>query len=82
LNPDKLFLGVKKGVLLGYVVSKDGKRADLEKVEIIVNLSTPKDVKGVQCVLGHVGYYRELIEDFAALAQPLTNLIQKSVKFE
>jgi len=38
LNPTKLFLGVKRGVLLGYVVSKERKMVDLEKVEVIVNL--------------------------------------------
>jgi len=72
---------VKKGVLLGYVVSKEGKMADPEKVEVIVNLLPPKDVKGVQQVLGHVGYYRELIEDYAMKALPLTNLTKKKVKF-
>ena len=82
LNPDKLFLGVKKGILLCYVVSKEGKQADPEKVEVIVNLPAPKDVKGVQRVLGHTGYYRKLIEDFTTHAQPLTNLIKKSIKFE
>jgi len=73
---------VKKGVLLDYVVLKEGKMADPEKVEVIVNLLPPKDVKGELRVLGHVGYYRELIEDYATKALSLTNLTKKVVKFD
>ena len=56
--------------------------ADPKKVEVIVNLPPPKDSKGVQKVLGHTGYYRELIEDYATKALPLINLTKKDVKFD
>nr|GFC67739.1 putative reverse transcriptase domain-containing protein [Tanacetum cinerariifolium] len=29
-----------------------------------------------------VGYYRRFIKDFSKIAKPMTNLTQKSVKFE
>ena len=32
LNPDKTFLGVQRGVLLGYVVSEKGREADTDKI--------------------------------------------------
>jgi hypothetical protein len=32
-------------------------------------------------VLGHIGWYRARIDDYATQAQPLTNLIRKNVKF-
>ncbi len=38
LNPEKAYLAVVQSILLGYVVSKKGKKLDLDKVEIIVNL--------------------------------------------
>ena len=34
--------------------------------------------KGLHSFLGLVGYYRNYIRDFAAIAQPLTDLLQKS----
>jgi hypothetical protein len=51
-------------------------------VEVIHNLKPPTNVKGVQKVLGHIGWYRSRIEDYATSALPLTNLIRKDVKFE
>jgi hypothetical protein len=82
LNPDKLFVGVVRGVLLGHIVSESGIEPDPEKVEVIHNLKPPTNVKGVQKVLGHIGWYRSRIEDYATSALPLTNLIKKDVKFE
>jgi hypothetical protein len=82
LNPDKLFVGVVRGVLLGHIVSVSGIELDPEKVEVIHNLKPPTNVKGVHKVLGHIGWYRSRIEDYATSALPLTNLIRKDVKFE
>lgn len=82
LNPDKIFLAVQRGVLLGYVVSKHGREPDPEKVKVIADLSPPTDVKGVQRTLGHIGWYREVIPDYATISLPINRLQQKAVKFE
>jgi hypothetical protein len=67
---------------LGHIVSESGIEPDPEKVEVIHNLKPPTNVKGVQKVLGHIGWYRSRIEDYATSALPLTNLISKDIKFE
>jgi hypothetical protein len=82
LNPEKVYLAVVRGILLGYVVSKKGKEPDPDKVEVIVNLQPPTTVKQIQKVLGHIGWYRDLIEDYSTHVAPLTNLTKKAVKFE
>ncbi len=41
LNPKKVYLAMVWGILLGYVVSKKGKKPDLNKVEVIINLQPP-----------------------------------------
>ena len=81
LNPDKTFLRVKKEVLLGYVVSENGREPDPDKVAVIDELETPKNAKGISKLLGHVGWYRELIPDFAKIAVPITHLLKKDVRF-
>jgi RNase H-like domain found in reverse transcriptase/Integrase core domain/Integrase zinc binding domain len=81
LNPAKVYLGVQKGVLLGYVVSKAGKEPDPEKVEVILNLEPPTTIKGIQRALGHFGWYRDVMPNYATAAIPLTNLTRKDVKF-
>ena len=82
VNSDKLYLAVKRGVLLGHIVSQEGTKPDPTKVEVITNLQPPIDVKGVQRVLGHIGWYRSRINDYAMAALPLTNLLRKDTKFE
>ena len=47
LNPSRIFLAVKRGVLLGHVVTAAGREPDPTKVEVIVNLQPPTNVKGV-----------------------------------
>ena len=71
LNPDRTFLGVQRGVLLGYVVSEK-KKSDPDKVAAIDGLAIPTNAKGIAKLLGHVGWYRELIPDFAKIAVPIT----------
>ena len=51
INPDKLFVAVIRGVLLGHIVSEVGIEPDPEKVEVINNLKPPTTVKKVQKVL-------------------------------
>jgi hypothetical protein len=81
LNPEKIYLAVERGVLLGHVVSQKGKEPDPEKIEVIVNLQPPSDVKGVQRVLGHFGWYRDIMHDYATAAIPLTNLTKKGTPY-
>jgi hypothetical protein len=57
LNPEKVYLAVVRGILLGYVVSKKGKEPNPDKVEVIVNLQPPTTVKQIQKVLGHIRWY-------------------------
>ena len=45
LNPDKTFLRVNRGVLLGYIVSKKRREPDPEKVVAISELETPTNSK-------------------------------------
>ena len=39
VNPDKLYLAVKKGILLGHIVSREGTEPDPAKVEAITELN-------------------------------------------
>ena len=76
LNPDKTFLGVQRGVLLCYVVSEKGRLSDRDKIAMINGLAIPINGKGITKLLGHVGWYRELILDFAKIAVPITQLLK------
>ncbi|KAL2610318.1 hypothetical protein R1flu_028891 [Riccia fluitans] len=82
LNPDKSIFGVSFGVLLGHIISKDGLLPDPAKIDAILQMEAPGDLKGVQRFIGAVGYYRRFIRDFAHIALPLFGLLQADQTFE
>ncbi|XP_024158572.1 uncharacterized mitochondrial protein AtMg00860-like [Rosa chinensis] len=67
---------------LGHVISGDGVSVDPSKVEVVLNSKQPKNVTEVRSFLGLAGYYRRFVLKFSKIANPLTRLTQKGVKFE
>jgi hypothetical protein len=48
LNLEKCFFGIPRGMLLGFIVSERGIKANLEKISAIANMGPIRDLKGVQ----------------------------------
>ena len=82
LNWEKCHFMVTSGIVLGHVVSSKGIEVDKAKVDLILNLPTPKTVRDVRSFLGHVGFYRRFIRDFSSISRPLCNLLLKKSTFE
>ncbi|KAL0307598.1 UNVERIFIED_CONTAM: Retrovirus-related Pol polyprotein from transposon opus [Sesamum calycinum] len=70
-----------QGIVLGHVISSRGIEVDKAKVDLIVNLPYPTSVREIRSFLGHAGFYRRFIKDFAKIAQPLSRLLQKDANF-
>ena len=45
LNPKKTLFGLEEGKLLGHIISKEGIRTDPTNIDIILNISPPRNVK-------------------------------------
>ena len=45
-------------------------------------LPPPTSVKGVRSFLGHMGSYRQFIQDFSKVSKPLSSLLMQGVLFE
>jgi hypothetical protein len=52
LNPEKRVFGVPRGMLLGFIVSRRGIKANPEKISAITNMGPIQNLKGVQRVMG------------------------------
>ncbi|WKA10548.1 hypothetical protein VitviT2T_028113 [Vitis vinifera] len=72
---------VQQGIVLGHIISKNGIEVDKAKVELIVKLPPPINVKGIRKFLGHAGFYRRFIKDFLKISKPLCELLVKDAKF-
>ena len=66
---------------LGHIVSKDGIACDPEKTDAIQPWPVPSTVTHVRQFIGFASYYRKFIPIFSEIAQPLTRLTKKSIRF-
>lgn len=66
---------------LGYVVDEKGLHPDPDKVEAIINVSSPKNINEIRRFIGTASWYRRFIPNFSSIMAPLTRLTQKSVKW-
>ena len=66
---------------LGHVISGKGISVDPRKIEAVVEWEVPTNVTEVRSFLGMAGYYRRFVEGFSRIAQPLTKLTKKNMKF-
>ena len=72
---------VKKGIVLGHIISKDGIEVDQAKIDIISNLPPPTNIKDIRSFLGHASFYRHFIKDFSKVAHSMTTLLEKDTPF-
>ncbi|XP_038889250.1 uncharacterized mitochondrial protein AtMg00860-like [Benincasa hispida] len=82
LNWEKCHFMVKKGIVLGHKVSKDGLEVDKVKIESIEKLPPPRNVKTVRSFLGHASFYRRFVKDFSKIARPMSALLEAERTFD
>ena len=66
---------------LGHVVSVRGIECDPDKIQAVKDWPVPCSVTHVRQFLGFAAYCHKFISHFSEIAQPLTNLTKKSVRF-
>ncbi|KAF8052099.1 hypothetical protein N665_1610s0001 [Sinapis alba] len=88
LREQKLFAKLSKCSLwqksigfLGHIVSADGVSIDQEKIKCIREWPQPKSATEIRSFLGFACYYRKFVKGSSSIAQPMTKLTGKDVKF-
>eukprot|EP00253_Pinus_taeda_P009629 PITA_09629 len=82
LSTKKCHMMMNEGIVLGHFVSLLGIQVDPAKIQVILTLPIPKTQTEVRSFLGHAGYYRKFIKDFAKIASPLFVLLTKNAEFK
>lgn len=61
---------------LGHLITREGVKANPEKIEKVKNWVTPTSSAELEAFVGLAGYYRKLIKDFAAREAPLRDVLK------
>ena len=80
LNPKNSLFGLEEGKLLGHIISKDGIKIDPDRIEAILQILHPRNVKELQAFLGKINFLRRFIPNLAELIRLLNNMLKKDSK--
>ena len=85
LQKEKLLLNLKNCsflkkelIYLGFMVSEEGLKMDLEKVQVILNLPTPRSAYEVRIFHGLASFYRKFIKNFRQIRVPTIDTFKGS----
>jgi hypothetical protein len=81
VNRSKCEFGKSEVEFLGHMISTDGLRPMVNKVEAVKSLKTPANVSELRGFLGLSSYYRRFIRRYAKIATPLNQMTKKEVAF-
>ena len=79
LNPKKTLFGLEEGKFLGHIISKEGIRIDPARIEAIMNISHPRNIKELQAFLGKINFLRRFISNLAEIIRELNNMLKKDL---
>ena len=81
VNGLKSFFGRKEFEYLGYILTPNGVKPLEKKVQAMLDIAPPKNVKQLRSFLGIVNYYRDMWMHRSHILAPLNALNQKETKW-
>ncbi len=77
VNANKSLLCAHKIEYLGYKLTREGIKPQPKKVQAILELNLPNNVKELRNFLGMVQYYPDMWARCSEMLAPLTNLVEE-----
>jgi hypothetical protein len=81
LNPHKCIFHIRYGHLLGFLISEHGIMVDPMKVEAILRLPPPHNIRQLQGLEGKDNLLRRFIVNYANLTKGSMHLLKKDTSF-
>ena len=78
LNPSKCAFGVSSGKFLGFIVSHRGIEANLNKIQAILNMEAPRNIKEVQSLTERVTALNRFISKATNKCLPFFKILKKA----
>jgi hypothetical protein len=69
------------GVIIRFIVSKEGKSPNSKKIQAIVNMHVPQNSLQIQVLNGMAQFYKFFIKNFIVLMALITKLTWKTIFF-
>lgn len=82
LNPKKCAFGVTLGKLLGYIVATKVIKVDQEKVQALMEITPPHNIRQMRGLQGRLQSIHRFISQLTDKSQPFTKTLHKGVKYE
>lgn len=82
LRKDKCVFLVDNVKYLGYVISKDGIKADTSKIDAILKIEAPTNVTELRSFLGMINFYARFTRNLSSLLAPLHSLLRKEIPWK
>ena len=81
LNPSKCAFGVSSGKFLRFMVSQRGIKANSDKIQAILNMEPPKNIKEVQSLTGRVATLNMFVSKAPEKCLPFFKVLKKAFKW-
>ena len=81
LNPSKCAFGVSSGKFLGFIVSHRGIEANPDKIQAILDMEPPTNIKEVQSLTGRVAGLNRLISKATNKCLPFFKVLKKAFEW-
>lgn len=82
LSPKGIFtyLNVPQGKLLAHIISKEGIKIDSDKLQAILQVPHPRNIKELQAFVGKINFLRRFIPNLVELIRLLNNMLKRDSK--
>ena len=77
LNPSKCAFGVASGKFLGFIVSHRGIEANPNKIQTILDMKPPRNIKEVQSLTGRVAAFNRFVSKATNKCLPFFKVLRK-----
>ncbi|XP_065623880.1 uncharacterized protein LOC112029605 [Quercus suber] len=81
LNLSKSAFGVSSGMFLGFMVSQRGIEANPDKIQAILNMEPPKNIKEVQSLTGRVAALNRFVSKATDKCLPFFKILRKAFEW-